>query len=143
MDKAYRIPTTPDGGEAPDRPATATVPINRLSLRSIFVRPEPGERLPRDQSFEAQGLAFDSGYGIQRVELSTDDGASWQEARLDPDLGKYSWRRWRFRWAPSAAGQYKLRVRASNRAGQQQPARLWNRGGYMRNVVEQVEVKVL
>src|SRR6266851_4010475 len=117
MDNAYRIPTAPNGNEAPDHLATETVPINRLNLRSLFVRPKPGEQLPRQTPFEIQGLAFDGGYGIQRVEVSTDDGAVWQTARLDPELGKYSWRRWRLQWQLPAGGKHRLRVRAFNRAG--------------------------
>jgi DMSO/TMAO reductase YedYZ molybdopterin-dependent catalytic subunit len=143
MDKAYRIPTAPDGNESPDHLSVETTPINRMSLRSLFVRPEPGERIAAKRPFELQGLAFDSGIGIQRVEVSTDNGGTWQAARLDPELGKYSWRRWRFRWVPPAPGQYQLKVRASNRAGQQQPTSLWNRAGYMRNVIEQTQVEAV
>ena len=143
MDKAYRIPTAPDGGESPEHLAVETTPINRMSLRSLFVRPEPGEQIHAKAPFEIQGVAFDSGIGIQRVEVSTDNGGTWGRAQLDPDLGKYSWRRWRLRWRPPAAGKYQLKVRAVNRAGQQQTTSLWNRSGYMRNVIEQTEVEVL
>src|SRR5256712_1696189 len=143
MDKAYRIPNTPNANEDPEHLATETVPINRLSLRSLFVRPEPGEQLPRGTRFEIQGVAFDSGYGIQRIEVSTNDGSSWQMAQLDPELGKYSWRRWRLPWLPAASGKHRLRVRAFNRSGEQQTTSLWNRSGFMRNVIEQTEVEVL
>ena len=143
MDKAYRIPTAPDGNESPEHPATETTPINRLSLRSLFVRPEPGEQIPARQPFEIQGLAFDSGRGIERVEVSTHHGDAWQAARLDPELGQYAWRRWRLRWNPPARGKYQLQVRAFNRAGERQTTRLWNRGGYLRNVIEQTEVEVV
>jgi len=143
MDTAYRIPNTSNANEDPEHLATETVPINRLSLRSLFVRPEPGEQLPRGKQFEIQGLAFDSGYGIQRVEVSTNDGASWQMAQLDRELGKYSWRRWRLSWLPATGGKYRLRVRAFNRSGEQQTTSLWNRSGFMRNVIEQTEVEVL
>jgi sulfite dehydrogenase (cytochrome) subunit A len=143
MDKAYRIPTSPDGNESPEHVAAETTPINSMSLRSLFVRPEPGEQIPSNAPFEIQGLAFDSGIGIQRVEVSTDDGRTWVNAQLERELGKYSWRRWRFRWNPPSPGKYQLKVRAMNRAGQQQTTSLWNRGGYMRNVIEQTEVQVL
>lgn len=143
MDKAYRIPTSPGANESPENLASNTEPINRLNVRSLFVRPEPGERIPSQVPFELQGIAFDGGSGIERVEVSTDDGRSWQIAVLDRELGKYSWRRWRYRWQPGAAGKYPLKVRAFNRAGQQQSTRLWNRGGYMRNVVEMTEVEVI
>ncbi len=143
MDKAYRIPNTPNANEDPEHLAPETVPISRMSLRSLFVRPEPGEQLKRGTPFEVQGLAFDSGYGIQRVEVSTNDGASWQMAQLDPELGKYSWRRWRLPWLPAASGKQRFRVRAFNRSGEQQTTALWNRSGFMRNVIEQTEVEVL
>jgi len=143
MDKAYRIASTPNANEEPGHLATETVPINRLSLRSLFVRPKPDEQIHRGTSFEIQGLTFDSGYGIQRVEVSTGNGANWQSAQLDPELGKYSWRRWRFPWLPPATGKFRLRVRAFNRGGQQQTTALWNRSGFMRNVIEQTEVEVL
>ena len=143
MEKAYRIPTTPNADESPDHLATQTVPINRFSLRSLFVRPEPDEHLYAGQVFEAQGLALDSGYGITRVELSTDDGATWQATQLDPELGKYSWRRWRFAWRPAARGTYRLKVRAFNAAGETQTTAQWNHGGYMRNVIEATQVEVL
>jgi len=143
MDKAYRIPASPNGNESPDHLAAETIPINRMSLRSLFVRPEPEERIPLKAPFEIQGIAFDSGSGIQGVEVSTDNGNTWTNTRLDQDLGKFSWRRWRLTWTPPAAGKYQLKVRASNRAGQQQTTSLWNRAGYMRNVIEQTEVEVL
>ena len=143
MDKAYRIPTSPNGNESSEHLATETTPINRMSLRSLFVRPEPGEQLSSKAPFEIEGLAFDSGSGIQRVEVSTDKGRTWQAAQLDAELGKYSWRRWRLHWNPPASGRYQLQVRAFNRAGQQQSTSLWNRGGYMRNVIEQTEIEVL
>jgi DMSO/TMAO reductase YedYZ molybdopterin-dependent catalytic subunit len=143
MDNAYRIPTSPNANESSEHLAAETTPINRMSLRSLFVRPEPGEQLTSKAPFEMQGLAFDSGSGIQRVEVSTDQGGTWQAAQLDPELGKYSWRRWRLRWNPPASGRYQFQVRAFNRAGQHQSTSLWNRGGYMRNVIEQTEVEVL
>lgn len=143
MDKAYRIPTSPDGKESPDHLAAETTPINRMSLRSLFIRPEPGEQLASKTPFEIQGIAFDSGIGIERVEVSTDNGGTWKIAQLDRDPGKYSWRRWRLGWNPAVPGKYQFKVRALNRAGQQQTTSLWNRGGYMRNVIEQMEVEVL
>ncbi len=143
MDKAYRIPTSADGSETPEHLATETIPINRLNLRSLIVTPESGEQLPARTPVELQGLAFDSGIGIAGVEVSADAGQNWQAARLDSDLGKYSWRRWRLPWAPPARGKYSLKVRAFNRAGDQQTTDLWNRSGYMRNVIEQIEVEAV
>jgi hypothetical protein len=89
-----------------------------------------------------QGLAFDGGHGITKVELSTDSGATWTQATLDTDLGKYSWRRWRYAWQPAAPGMYTFYVKATNAKGETQPWHHWNRSGYMRNEIESLQIKV-
>jgi sulfite dehydrogenase len=141
-DKAYRIPSGPNGTESPKDLAKDTVPINRFNVRSIFVRPDPDETLHPGLPTEIEGVAFDSGYGIKRVEVSTDGGATWSDARLDPELGKYSWRRWRASWTPRDRGQYRLMARATNAVGDTQSQAQWNRSGFMWNVISQVDVKV-
>jgi hypothetical protein len=141
-DKAYRIPNAPNGTESPKDLAKDTIPINRFNVRSIFVRPDPDEILHPGMPTEIEGIAFDSGYGIRRVEVSTDGGATWADARLDPEIGKYSWRRWRTSWTPRNRGQYQLMARATNGVGDTQSKEQWNRSGFMWNVIQQVDVKV-
>jgi hypothetical protein len=56
-------------------------------------------------------------------------------------LGRYSFREWTAAFTPAKAGNYELKVKATNRIGQSQPLEaLWNPPGYMRNVVETVKV---
>jgi DMSO/TMAO reductase YedYZ molybdopterin-dependent catalytic subunit len=142
MAKAYRIPNNPDAQETPQSLATETVPIAAMSVRSVFVRPEPSDRLKRAERIVVEGLALDGGHGIRKVELSLDGGKTWKDAQLDPELGKYAWRRWRFPWQPDAAGTYRLMARATNSAGRTQTTQQWNRSGYQRNVIEHVDVTV-
>jgi DMSO/TMAO reductase YedYZ molybdopterin-dependent catalytic subunit len=142
MAKAYRVPTTKDFQEDPKNLAKETVPITRMTVRSLFVRPEPDESIKPGAAYEVQGLALDGGSGIEKVEVSADGGTTWAAAKLDPDLGKYSWRRWRFAWTPAQAGKYKLMAKATNTAGETQTTAQWNRSGYARNVIESVEVTV-
>jgi sulfite dehydrogenase (cytochrome) subunit A len=141
-DKAYRIPSGPNGTESPKELAKETVPINRFNVRSIIVRPEPDETLHPGMPAEMEGIAFDAGYGIRRVEVSTDGGTTWADARLDPELGKYSWRRWRATWTPRDRGPYRLLARATNGVGDTQSKEQWNRSGFMWNVISEVDVKV-
>ena len=142
-DKAYRIPSAPNGTEDPSNLAKDTIPINRFNLRSILVRPEPGETIHFGMPNEMEGVSFDSGRGITKVEVSTDGGATWADARLDPELGKYSWRRWRASWTPKSRGQYRLMARATNLAGETQSIAQWNRSGFMWNVIEHLDVSVV
>jgi len=141
MAAAYQIPTTFGANESPQALAEQTVPITRMNVRSFFVRPDPGARAPARRAWALEGIAFDDGQGIRQVEFSADGGSHWSEARLGEDLGRFSFRRWHAEWTPAARGDYRLHVRAVNNAGETQPTQAnWNRGGYMRNVIEEIEV---
>ncbi len=143
MDKGYRVPNNANGNETPENLAKDTIPINKFTLRSIFVRPEPGEVVKAGQTYPVEGLAFDCGIGISKVEVSVDGGTNWQQAALTTtDFGRYSWRRWRFSWTPERAGTHTLMVKATNLNGDIQSINQWNKSGYMRNVIEHLEVPV-
>ena len=142
MKKAYLIPNNPNANESPDNLSKDMVPINKLSLRSIFVEPEPHSILPVKKTVLIEGLAFDSGNGINKVELSLDSGKTWTETKLNPEISKYSWRRWKYNWTPNTKGEYHLKVKATNNKGDTQTISQWNRSGYQRNVIEQLDVTV-
>jgi len=142
MDKAYRVAVTPDFSEAPDHLAEKTTPISWMTVRSILVKPEIGDRLKVNEPYEIEGIAMDSGKGITKVEVSTDDAKTWADAQLDPELGKYSWRRFRFTWTPAAKGALQIMARATNAAGETQVTEQWNRSGYARNVIDAIDVTV-
>jgi DMSO/TMAO reductase YedYZ molybdopterin-dependent catalytic subunit len=144
MAPAYRIPNNPTAQETPQALAAETVPINRLNIRSFLVRPEPGDRIAVGQPCALEGIAFDGGDGIRTVEYSTDAGATWTAARLGPDLGRFSFRRWRAEWTPAQRGEHRLMVRAVSNSGETQPVEpRWNRSGYMRNVIEETRITVV
>ena len=145
MAKAYRIPATPNGVEDPNAKLTDhLVPINRMIVRSFVTTPEPGSTMTADRTFEVEGIAFDGGSGIRGVEFSADGGSTWSWAVLGDDLGRYSFRRWRYRWTPASRGRHRLRSRATADDGQVQPDQVgWNRSGFMRNAVEEMTVYVV
>jgi sulfite dehydrogenase len=144
MATAYKIPTTPNALETPEDLAKTTVPINRMNVRSFFTTPDPGSTVPLGQPCSLDGIAFDGGSGIRQVDVSVDGGQTWQPTALGEDLGNYSFRRWRWTWTPAERGEVRLQVRATSAAGEVQPARAgWNRGGYMRNVIEELPVQVV
>ncbi len=143
MKPAYRIPDNPCGCIPPGTAPKRTVPINRMTVRSFIIVPEAGARLPAGSGTTLKGIAFDSGYGIREVEISDDGGATWRRAQLGPDLGRYSFREWSSTWQPPRAGAYRLMVRAFNTIGESQDYEpLWNPAGYLRNVIEHVDVQV-
>jgi sulfite dehydrogenase (cytochrome) subunit A len=143
MRKAYLIPETPCGCVEPGTAPTHTVPISRMDVRSLIIAPKNGQSLTAGRAATIKGIAFDSGYGIQEVMMSTDNGASWRPVQLGKDLGNYSFREWSFEWRPPRQGRYSLMVRATNRIGESQPSQpLWNPAGYLRNVIEKIDLTV-
>jgi hypothetical protein len=143
MKRAYLIPDTPCGCIEPGTTPARTIPISRMNVRSFITSPEDGVTLRRGEATTIRGIAFDGGSGIDSVMVSPDGGNVWVRAQLGPDLGKYSFREWSYDWSPTRQGRFRLMVRALNRIGESQPAEpLWGPSGYLRNVVEGIEVEV-
>jgi sulfite dehydrogenase (cytochrome) subunit A len=94
MKTAYRIPDNSCACTEPGQAAAATVPIKRLDVRSFITNLTDGAKVKARVKTLIKGITFDGGYGITYVLLSTDAGHTWAEARLGPDLGRYSFREW-------------------------------------------------
>lgn len=143
MKTAYRIPDNPCGCVEPGTAPKKSVPINRMTTRSLMINPEDGARLNSGQAIELMGVAFSGGYSIKEVLVSVDNGMSWQPARLGKDLGRYSWIQWFYPWQPVKAGNYRILVKATNSIGESQPFDgLWNPSGYLLNKVEKYNLTV-
>lgn len=141
MKTAYRIPDNACACVEPGTTPTATVPINRLNVRSFITNVTEGAQLRRGGKI-LKGIAFDDGTGIKNVEVSVDGGKTWKSARLGRNYGKYSFREWKVP-VKLTAGPHELKVRATSDGGQVQPSdATWNPAGYMRNVTETVRVSV-
>jgi DMSO/TMAO reductase YedYZ molybdopterin-dependent catalytic subunit len=83
----------------------------------------PKGTIPVGQPVAVAGLAFSGYRGISKVEVSTDDGTTWQQAALDPPLSKDSWVLWNWSWKPNRPGTYMLVVRATDGTGETQTAK--------------------
>ncbi|VVM05875.1 sulfite oxidase [Methylacidimicrobium cyclopophantes] len=142
MMNAYRLPDNPRHATTPEEVASGklrTVAASDLPMpvRSFFVQPDGSSKLVARLPIELKGIAFSGSGGIRQVEVSTDGGRSWKLARLDSDLGPYSFRGWRLPWTPQRPGRYELRCRAMDGKGNVQPTEpIWNPGGYAWNMVE-------
>jgi len=142
MATAYRIPDTPGNTVTPDQTGYKTIPINTLRVRSFITNVVDGQRL-RAGAQTIRGIAFDGGNGIKSVQLSADGGATWSDATLGRDLGKYSFRKWQASWTPSGSGQYTLACKATANSGEiQTTAAVWNPAGYLKNDIEMYRVTV-
>jgi DMSO/TMAO reductase YedYZ molybdopterin-dependent catalytic subunit len=140
--KAYLIPDTPFANITPGQKDVKTVPINRMVPRSFFTNVRDGAVLKVGQTTTVRGIAFGGDAGLAKVMFSADSGGRWQEARLGPDHGKYSFRQWDVPLRLASPGAHKLMIKAVNTAGIAQPDHAnWNPSGFMRNVIESVSVQ--
>lgn len=142
---AYRIPT----GKFPvidrflSQEAPGSTPITEMVVNSIITAPGGPTRQAAGKAMEVRGIAWDGGYGIARVEVSTDGGKSWSDATLGKDIGRFAFRQWSYRFTPAKKGSYTILAKASNRAGQSQAdALIFNPAGYHNNVPRPLTVTV-
>jgi DMSO/TMAO reductase YedYZ molybdopterin-dependent catalytic subunit len=95
--------------------------ITAMTVKSVFSRPADGAMLV-SRRFIVRGAAWTGENRVERVEVSTDAGKVWSNARLESNSLPYSWRLWAFDWRIPTAGEYELIVRAIDDQGHQQPA---------------------
>ena len=115
--------------------------VFQMPVKSVINSPAPNASLTAGPNTIA-GYAW-SGYGaIERVEVSTDGGTSWNDAEITMSDGSYSWVRFEYDW-DATAGQAKLQSRATDAEGYVQPATVpWNKSGYQMNAIYEVPVTV-
>jgi sulfite dehydrogenase (cytochrome) subunit A len=138
---AYRLPADPCHCIQPGEALTGTVPVGKMTVRSFITNLENDRTIPGGKPYPLKGVAFDQGYGVDRVLFSVNGGQQWQTARLGKDYGNFSFRPWKSQFIPESGRSYALQSLAINRIGESQrfDAR-WNPGGYLRNVIETVNI---
>ncbi|KAF5406474.1 MAG: Protein-methionine-sulfoxide reductase catalytic subunit MsrP [Candidatus Udaeobacter sp.] len=74
------------------------------------------------QPAKLRGMALGGDRGISKVEVSDDDGETWNDARITQPGTKISWSLWSYNWTPEEEGETKLVVRATDGEGKLQIA---------------------
>ena len=102
------------------------------------------QRIAPNTETRVHGAAWTGESSISRVEVSTDNGRTWSQARLLGEARDHCWRMWEFTWrTPAQAGRVTLKARATDARGNSQPLeRDTDRRNYMINHVLPVEVDV-
>ena len=135
MTKTYRRPDKDCSCVPVGTAADSTVPIGKFRVRSFLTSVPDGGTVPAGK-VALRGIAFYGGSGIKAVDVSIDQGASWQSTRLGEDLGPYSFHECTMAFSP-AAGPASVMVRATAQSGEIQPLEAsWNPSGDLRNVIE-------
>jgi DMSO/TMAO reductase YedYZ molybdopterin-dependent catalytic subunit len=138
---AYTIPNTPHANVTPGETDVKMIPINRMVPRSFVTNIPSGQRVSAAAPTTLRGIAFGGDCGVASVDYSLDRGQSWRQAQLGKDQGKYGFRQWQTQFALPSPGKYSVLTRCTNVNGVSQPETPnWNPAGFMRNVVESVDV---
>ena len=122
--------------------------LTRIAPRALLVPPGfpdfmSRRRIVRPGEVSITGRAWSGHAPVVQVEVSTDGGATWAEAKLDASADpadRWAWRGWTYHWS-ATDGEHQLTARATDASGNTQPAgQAWNRGGFANNAVQLVPV---
>src|SRR5438270_7815277 len=120
------------------------VPLSEMQVKAEIARPSEGETIPANSNVRVHGAAWTSNGEITKVEISSDDEATWNEAKLLGESKPDAWRLWEWSWkTPARSGKATLTARATDSNGQTQPTeRDPDRGTYMINHLLPMTVEV-
>jgi DMSO/TMAO reductase YedYZ molybdopterin-dependent catalytic subunit len=130
-----------------DADGEAGAAVTRMLPRSLTIPPGVPDFLTRERFVDAgpcrlEGRAWSGWAPVERVEVSTDGGATWHDARLGEPVGERAWRGWSYEW-DALPGSHVISSRATDAAGNEQPIEQpWNLKGYVNNEVERIPVTV-
>ena len=116
-------------------------PVQEVPVTSVITTPlQDAEVEAGEQTIG--GFAWSGYAGIERVEVSTDDGETWNEAAIVEEAGPLSWVRFEAPWQ-AEPGEAVLLARAFDERGLTQPVETaWNAKGYLQHSIFRVPVTV-
>jgi DMSO/TMAO reductase YedYZ molybdopterin-dependent catalytic subunit len=114
--------------------------VELMRVKSLITAPLEGERVNIGTT-RVTGVAWTGTGTVERVELSSDGGRTWQQARFTSEARPGTWRLWEADVAFRSVGEQRVRARATDTAGQTQPDQAApNPGGYGNNSIHEVRV---
>ncbi len=122
--------------------AADTVPVRELPVKSLITS-VAHDAVVALGVVRIAGFAWVGDAEIRRVDVSIDNGRTWEETRLGRDRAPYAWRQFEYLWRPRETGSYAVLSRATDSRGRVQPiVAEWNPAGYLWNAVDQVRLNV-
>jgi hypothetical protein len=116
--------------------------VRSIKVKSIITQPLPGETVEAGP-ITILGAAYAGEADIERVEVSVDNGTSWEVAELIGPHEPFAWRQWQHVWEVKENGKYTIMARAIDSHGGQQPTNArWNVLGYGNNGIKEHSVTV-
>jgi sulfane dehydrogenase subunit SoxC len=92
------------------------------ATKSVITGPSGGQKIPGPGYVQITGLAWSGGGAITKVEVSTDGGKNWKEAKLQTPVHSKAHTRFTFDWAWDGE-EAMLMSRSTDETGDVQPSR--------------------
>lgn len=143
LGKSYRVPIYPL------RPGDFTAPdswfkvFTQQPVRSMVITP-PRCSTVYSHTIDLSGKAWSGAGDVVRVDVSSDNGATWLETSLAPAPNTYAWQEWKISITLPTIGFWTVYVRATDHTGAVQPMLVpsWNPGGYGNNQASKLDIEV-
>jgi DMSO/TMAO reductase YedYZ molybdopterin-dependent catalytic subunit len=145
MNSAYRIPLRafPLVEHFTSQDSAVSTPITEIMVNSLITSHANGGSVNAGAPVTVGGIAWDGGYGIRTVEISTDGGKTWVPATLEEDIGRFAFRTFSTSFSPKSKGKHIVMARATNKIGQSQTAELIpNPAGFHHNIMHSIALTV-
>ncbi|MDB5810592.1 MAG: hypothetical protein JWN94_2714 [Betaproteobacteria bacterium] len=137
MDSSYRVPRTivKPGEKMPaDAVSTEAWPV-----KSMITYPAPNAAFKIGKPVLIEGRAWVGEGAIDKVEVSFNEGSSWQRAAINSGGDRYAWRIFSYEFWPQTSGYSTVLARATDDRGNVQPiVAAWNPLGYFWNSIHRV-----
>jgi DMSO/TMAO reductase YedYZ molybdopterin-dependent catalytic subunit len=129
--------------ERRDGDLPSLVPVTAVDVKSQIARPVSHETVPAGRPYRVFGAAWAGEPEVAKVEVSTDGGTSWAEAKLDAESVPFAWRFFEHEWREPKPGRHVVMARATDARGRVQALeRDRDRRDAMISHVQPIEVTV-
>jgi len=137
MDGSYRIPRHPvRPGEKMPNDAIIT---EAWPIKSMITHPAPNATAKIGRPMLIEGRAWIGEGSVDRVDVSFNEGQTWQRAAINTGADKYAWRVFSLEFVPRTPGYTTVIARAVDDRGNAQPiVSSWNPLGYFWNGIHRV-----
>jgi hypothetical protein len=108
-------------------------------VKSMITHPAPNALAKVGRPLLIEGRAWVGEGAIDRVDVSFNEGQTWQRAAINTGADKYAWRVFSFEFVPRVPGYTTVIARAVDDRGNAQPiVSSWNPLGYFWNGIHRV-----
>lgn len=141
---SYRVPCTPVAPGAKVAAEDMCI-IESMPVKSLITFPQSGLQVAKGTALLLRGHAWAGDRNVKRVDITTDFGASWQQAKLDRPANRLAWQRFNAKVQLPDAGYYEVWAKATDSAGVAQPMLVpgWNPKGYLNNACHRIAVQAV